>query len=124
MQANKGGIVELEQVIDLINQELVDANSFIKHQQAGTLDSYYDDMINRIAGNMVLLPLQREFNNLDPLTNPHEVINMFKHAADIISTVFGKTPTMVHSDMIDAVENFPADDYRHAIYLRQTNALN
>ena len=121
---NEGCIVELEQVIDLVNDELLIGQQFEQHKTHGTLTNYYNELLERVAANMVTIAVYREFQDLEPLDDPHEVLSTIGNIADLISTVFNKPYTQVHDDVLRIVETFPATDCRTAAYLKQQNRLN
>lgn len=119
----KENIVELEQVISKVNKEFL-GGKYEKHKQKGTLDTYYNQILTSVAADMIVIPVQREIEGLEPLENPHDVLWTLAQVADVVSTVFGKPFAQVQKDLMKVVEQFPANDFRKATFLRHNNKLH
>src|SRR5882672_10883926 len=117
-------IVELDQVVEKVNKTLLDVKAFATRKQDGTLDQYYQEIITSIAFDMIVMPVQRELNEMEPLDDMSEILSTLARVANAVSMVFNKPISQVQTYLIKTTEQFPSADLRAATKLRHANRLN
>lgn len=123
-KSSVNAIVEPDQVIAKVNETLLDIKTFSERKQKGTLDQYYNEIITSIAYDMIVMPVQRELAELEPLEDLSEILYTLARVANAVSMVFGKPISQVQTDLIKTTEEFPSADLRKAAKLRHSNRLN
>lgn len=115
---------EIEDIVDHLHQVFLDNGEFLEHQRNGTLEDFYSTLLTAVVSDVVILPVQRELEGLDPLDDPDQIAHVFSEIATSLGIAFGKTTNQVSKDLMNVLYNFPVADYRKAIVLKHQNALH
>jgi hypothetical protein len=117
-------LLELDDVINKVHSVCLDGSTYKQHQQQGTLDHYYRNILTEAVADMATLPVHRNAKGLEPLEDALEVTRTFSHVARLMCLTFGKPYKQVEADLVGVLQQFPTHDYRLAKILRNKNKLH
>lgn len=115
---------ELEDLIVKVQTLTDDVDAYYDHLKSGTLDKFYQQIVETIVVDMMRLPVERTLSGLGPIEDPDDVSRSVTQIAEIISASFNRSKDQVRADIIQAVTACPADDIRSARMLRHNNMLH
>lgn len=116
--------VEIGDVVEHLRHTFLDTSELRKHQRAGTVETFYTMLVNRVISEIAVVPIYRELKGFEPLDDPQEVTDAFNAIIDVLSLAFGKSHREVYNDLLKMVGDFPIADVRTAMILKNRNALH
>lgn len=117
-------LLTLDYLLTTIEARSTDFNVLVDSFQAGKLDALYTELRDYAVQELLMLPIRRMMKGL-PLTDDAETANgVVGTIAQMLADMSGKQTAEVHTDMMEAVHRFPADDIRQASTLKMANRLN
>lgn len=96
-------------------------STLYQHIQSGTIDQYYQQILNQLASDLMLMPVR---SSDQASIDPTEVVEAVTELVSIVSTMFDKLTSDVSNDLHHSIELLPTDDLRHSYFLQRTNGLH
>lgn len=116
--------LSIDELIEQVEQQACSADLFYPHYLAGTLGVFYQQTITGAVEKLMMIPIYRLDKGLPTIEESDIVAGSLTTLATLIANIVGKSPSTVEKDMMQALDEFPADDIRQSTYLRHQNRLN
>lgn len=114
----------IEELMQHVQSQTSDFQRLCDLFKAGTLDQTYDKLKRDTVEQLMLVPMNRLLKGLPLVEDPEVVRTCVEEIAELLAALVDKTTTDVHREMMEVINQFPADDVRQSTVLRQTNMLN
>lgn len=117
-------ITDFNQLVDKFRMLLSRTSIRHHHIEHNTLDHYYTSIISDVILDFALVPVTRQFADLDPLEDNDSLEEAFTAIAHMLSMVMAKPLTTVKRDMLKIMKTFPSSDVKTAATLKANNLLH
>lgn len=114
----------LVNIIEDLTDQLLAYELIIQHLRSGTIDQYYDDVLDKILLRITQYPRERYVEGLDVQIDSEDMENSFIIIVESLMSAFNKQKQQVMNDVIEAMDKFPADDVRMALLLKSERRLH
>ncbi len=114
----------LSDLIDEIKQQTTDHDTLMTHFRAGTMTTYYEQLIKRAVEELMMIPARRVLKDLPMVDDADEAQSAIAEIAMALATLVDKSPDDVHTDLMARVQKFPFQDVQQSTALRKVNRLN
>lgn len=101
-----------------------DVDLILKHYRTNTIAEYYRSSIDMIILAMMMVPVNRIKQQLDPTEESDLISDVIENIAGDLAIACSKPLSDVHNDLIEAAKAFPTSDMRQSLEIRQANRLN
>lgn len=117
----------VDDIICYVKQRALDVDTFYNHVFEGTLDKYYSAILTELASDLLALPVERAYLDLEPLdaeADVEEVTDAVMELSLVVSSWFLKDAAIVSTDLARVIQKVPAEDIREARFLLRKNLLH
>ncbi len=116
--------LEVDDVLNKVRHSVTNIDAYHFHSQNHSLDQYYKDTLVEAVTTMSLLPVDREFEGMEPLENTDEISKGFSQIAEMIAITFIKQQVDVNRDLTLLINSFPMKEVHQSRILGTTNKLH
>lgn len=117
--------LELQEILDRLTEQSLNADVYYVHLQLDTLQQYYSSLLNQVAIDLMLLPPRRYEAKLpmfgDDSSDVHECVTKLTL---ILANMFDKPHKQVEHEMILAVGQPLIIDMKQSMLLKSEGKLH
>lgn len=114
----------VDDIVQKIQQLVINADLYYLHLKNGTIEEYYEEILETIVNDMAIVPLYRMSLGLDPEDDKTEVRHALTTIMIDVANLFEKSIDDVEGDLIHVMNTFPIIDVQAAIRLKLEGKLH